>query len=67
MKLNNVLFLGLCLIGLRVWGQTETVKSDKKPLIDTTNQKGFLGGRLSTGLEGTLDEAKKSSRRAKHS
>ncbi len=59
MKLNKVLFLGLCLMGLKVYSQTESVKSNKKPLIDTTNQKGFFEGRISTGLEGTLAEAKK--------
>lgn len=59
MKLNKVLFLGLCLMGIKVYSQSESVKSNKKPLIDTTNQKGFLGGRLSTGFEGTLEEANK--------
>ena len=59
MKFYQVLFLGLCLIGLKGFSQKESIRSSKKPLIDTTNQKGIFGGRLSTGLEGSLDEVEK--------
>lgn len=59
MKIHKVLFIGFCMIGLRSLAQTETIRSSKKPLIDTTNKKGFLGGRLSTGLEETIEQAQK--------
>ncbi len=42
------------------FGQKIDFSSNKKPLIDTTvHRKGLLGGRLSTGLEGTGEKIKK--------
>ncbi len=53
----GLFFLLLCQYGI---GQKMDFSSNKKPLIDTTvRQKGLLGGRLSTGFEGTGDKIKK--------
>ncbi|MEN9729987.1 MAG: hypothetical protein RLZ91_1104, partial [Bacteroidota bacterium] len=59
MKIKVLLFCCAFLAVLTGYGQTKAVISDKKPLTDTTAQKGFLGGRLSTGLEEPLEGAKK--------
>ncbi len=59
MKKTLLYFVGLGFFGLNCFAQTESLKSSQKPLIDTTNQKGFLGGRLGTGLESKWDEAQK--------
>jgi len=56
------LFLLLFFIGLNLGIQAQKIdfSSNKKPLIDTTvHSKGLLGGRLSTGLEGTGEKVKK--------
>jgi antitoxin component YwqK of YwqJK toxin-antitoxin module len=55
-----ILFLGL--FGTMAYGQNNAITSNKKPVIDTTvKSKGFLGGRLSTGLESSLDKVKQES------
>ncbi len=55
MKIKVLIFCCAFLAVLTTYGQTKAVISDKKPLTDTTAQKGFLGGRLSTGLEEPLE------------
>ena len=45
-----------CCVG---YGQSQAVISTKKPLSDSTAQKGFFGGRLSTGMEEQVEGVKK--------
>jgi hypothetical protein len=59
MKIKFLIFGFLVLAVFSSYGQAQAVISTKKPLTDTSSQKGFLGGRLSTGLEEQLDGAKK--------
>ncbi len=56
-----LLIFGTILFCPLLKGQKIDFSSNKKPLIDTTvRSKGLLGGKLSTGLEGNLDQLKKS-------
>lgn len=49
-------------MGSIAYGQNNAIIFNKKPLIDTTvKSKGFLGGRLNTGLENSLDQFKQES------
>ena len=49
-------------VGAFAYGQNNAIISNKKPVIDTTvKSKGMLGGRLSTGLENSLDKVKQES------
>jgi antitoxin component YwqK of YwqJK toxin-antitoxin module len=51
-----------CFVGSIAHGQNNAIISNKKPVIDTTvKSKGILGGRLSTGLENSLDKVKQES------
>jgi hypothetical protein len=59
MKLALISFIFLISMSLTGYSQTQAVISSKKPLTDSTIQKGFLGGRLSTGLEEQLEGVKK--------
>jgi hypothetical protein len=59
MKIKLLIFCCLFVAVFSSYGQTQAVISTKKPLTDTSAQKGFLGGRLSTGLEEQLEGAKK--------
>ena len=57
---SQILFF--CFVGLVAYGQNNAIKSNKKPIIDTTvKSKGILGGRLSTGLENSLEKVKQES------
>ena len=57
---SQILFF--CFVGLVAYGQSNAIKSNKKPIIDTTvKSKGILGGRLSTGLENSLEKVKQES------
>ena len=59
MKIKVLVFTCICLSVFSGFGQTQAVISAKKPLTDTTITKGFLGGRLNTGLEEQLEGVKK--------
>lgn len=59
MKIKAFVFSCMFMPVLSGFGQTQAVISSKKPLTDTISQKGFLGGRLSTGLEEQVKGAKK--------
>ena len=59
MKIKFLIFCFLSVAAFSGFGQTQAVISTKKPLTDTSAQKGFLGGRLSTGLEEHVEGAKK--------
>ncbi len=62
MSIHNLYILFLGLFGTMAYGQNNAITSNKKPVIDTTvKSKGFLGGRLSTGLESSLDKVKQES------
>lgn len=53
----SIIFIFFCYL---TQGQNVNFSSNKKPLIDTTvRSKGLLGGRLSTGFEGTGEKIKK--------
>lgn len=59
MKIGVLVFFWAYLVSLAGYAQTQAIISSKKPLTDTTNQKGFFGGRLSTGLEEKVEGFKK--------
>jgi len=62
MGIHKFYVLFLCLVGSIAYGQNNAIISNKKPLIDTTvKSKGILGGRLSTGLENSLEKVKQES------
>jgi hypothetical protein len=62
MGIHKFYALFLCLVGSIAYGQNNAIISNKKPLIDTTvKSKGILGGRLSTGLENSLEKVKQES------
>lgn len=62
MGIRNLFVLLFWLMGAIAYGQNNAITSNKKPVIDTTvKSKGFLGGRLSTGLESSLDKIKQES------
>lgn len=62
MGIQKIHVLFLCLVGSIAHGQNSALFSNKKPVIDTTvKSKGILGGRLSTGLENSLDKVKQES------
>ena len=59
MIIKDLIFCSLFLASITGYGQSQAVISSKKPLKDTSSQKGILGGRLSTGLEEQIDGAAK--------
>ncbi len=59
MNIKVLLFFYLSLPVLSSYGQSQAVISAKKPMTDTSAQKGIFGGRLSTGLEEQVEGAKK--------
>ena len=62
MGIRNLYVLLFWLIGAIAYGQNNAITSNKKPIIDTTvKSKGILGGRLSTGLENSVDKIKQES------
>ncbi|NQW77544.1 MAG: hypothetical protein HQ448_12110 [Cytophagales bacterium] len=62
MIIRKLHILFFCFVGTIANGQNNAVISNKKPVIDTTvKSKGILGGRLSTGLENSLDQFKQES------
>jgi antitoxin component YwqK of YwqJK toxin-antitoxin module len=62
MEIRKIYLLFFCFTGLSAFGQNNALFSNKKPVIDTTvKSKGILGGRLSTGLENSLDQFKQES------
>lgn len=62
MSIRNLYILLFWLVGSIAYGQNNAITSNKKPVIDTTvKSKGILGGRLSTGLEGSVDKIKQES------
>ena len=62
MGIRKLYVLFFCLVGSIAHGQNSALFSNKKPVIDTTvKSKGILGGRLSTGLENSLDKVKQES------
>jgi hypothetical protein len=65
MKIGVLVFFWVYMVSLAGYAQTQTVISSKKPLTDSTIQKGFLGGRLSTGLEEQVEGVKKISSEGK--
>jgi hypothetical protein len=65
MKIGVLVFFWVYMVSLAGYAQTQTVISSKKPLTDSTIQKGFLGGRLSTGLEQQIEGLKKISTEGK--
>ena len=59
MSIRNLYILLFWLVGSIAYGQNNAITSSKKPVIDTTvKSKGILGGRLSTGLENSVDKIK---------
>lgn len=62
MIIRKLHILFFCFVGTIAYGQNNAIISNKKPVIDTTvKSKGILGGRLSTGLENSLDQFKQES------
>ena len=62
MSIRNLYILLFWLVGSIAYGQNNAITSSKKPVIDTTvKSKGILGGRLSTGLENSVDKIKQES------
>jgi len=62
MGIRNLYVLLFWLVGAIAYGQNNAITSNKKPIIDTTvKSKGILGGRLSTGLENSVDKIKQES------
>jgi antitoxin component YwqK of YwqJK toxin-antitoxin module len=62
MIIRKLHILFFCFVGSVAFGQNNAIKSNKKPVIDTTvKSKGILGGRLSTGLENSVDKIKQES------
>jgi len=62
MGIRNLYVLLFWLVGAIAYGQNNAITSNKKPIIDSTvKSKGILGGRLSTGLENSLDKIKQES------
>lgn len=62
MGIRNLYILLFWLVGSIAYGQNNAIISNKKPVIDTTvKSKGILGGRLSTGLENSVDKIKQES------
>ena len=62
MSIRNLYILLFWLVGSIAYGQNNAITSNKKPVIDTTvKSKGILGGRLSTGLESSVDKIKQES------
>jgi len=62
MIIRKLHILFFCFVGSIAFGQNNAIISNKKPVIDTTvKSKGILGGRLSTGLENSLDQFKQES------
>jgi len=62
MGIRNLYVLFFWLVGAIAYGQNNAITSNKKPIIDTTvKSKGILGGRLSTGLENSVDKIKQES------
>lgn len=62
MIIRKLHILFFCFVGSIACGQNNAIISNKKPVIDTTvKSKGILGGRLSTGLENSLDQFKQES------
>ena len=62
MIIRKLHILFFCFVGSIAIGQNNAIKSNKKPVIDTTvKSKGILGGRLSTGLENSVDKIKQES------
>ena len=62
MSIRKLYILLFWLMGSIAYGQNNAITSSKKPVIDTTvKSKGILGGRLSTGLENSLDKIKQES------
>lgn len=62
MSIRKLYILLFWLMGSIAYGQNNAIIFNKKPLIDTTvKSKGFLGGRLNTGLENSLDQFKQES------
>ena len=62
MSIRNLYILLFWLVGSIAYGQNNAITSNKKPVIDTTvKSKGILGGRLSTGLENSVDKIKQES------
>ena len=62
MSIRNLYILLFWLVGSIAYGQNNAIISNKKPVIDTTvKSKGILGGRLSTGLENSVDKIKQES------
>jgi hypothetical protein len=59
MKIKVLIIFCITVSCLSSYGQKQTIISSKKPLKDSTSQNGFFGGRLSTGIEGQIDAAKK--------
>jgi hypothetical protein len=59
MKIKFLIFCFLSVAAFSSYSQTQAVISSKKPLTDTSAQQGFLGGRLSTGLEEQMEGAQK--------
>ncbi len=59
MIIKDLIFCSLFLASITGYGQSQAVISSKKPLKDTSSQKGILGGRLSTGLVEQIDGAAK--------
>ena len=62
MSIRNLYILLFWLVGSIAYGQNNAIRSSKKPVIDTTvKSKGILGGRLSTGIENSVDKIKQES------
>lgn len=62
MGIRKLYLLFFCFVGSVALGQNNAIISNKKPVIDTTvKSKGILGGRLSTGLENSLNNVKQES------
>ena len=62
MSIRNLYILLFWLVGSIAYGQNNAITSSKKPVIDTTvKSKGILGGRLSAGLENSVDKIKQES------
>jgi antitoxin component YwqK of YwqJK toxin-antitoxin module len=62
MIIRKLHILFFCFVGSIACGQNNAIISNKKPVIDTTvKSKGILGGRLSTGLENSVDKIKQES------
>jgi antitoxin component YwqK of YwqJK toxin-antitoxin module len=62
MIIRKLHILFFCFVGTIAYGQNNAIISNKKPVIDTTvKSKGILGGRLSTGLENSVDKIKQES------